>query len=127
VTFSLDLSALLFIVLGTAHSYLGERHVLAPILRLPTLPKLFGSTRYMQQILRLAWHVTSVAWWGLAGITFLLAHPPVTPHAVSLAIGFTALASFLCVLVFTRGKHVAAWIMFLIISLTTIYYGAGLD
>lgn len=127
MTFSLDLSALLFVMLGTAHSYLGERYVLAPIFRVPALPKLFGSTHYMQQILRLAWHVTSIAWWGLAGITFLLAHPPVTPRAVSLAVGFTAFASFLSVLVFTRGKHVAAWVMFLIISMVTLYYGAGID
>jgi hypothetical protein len=57
----LYLSSSAFVVLAVGHSYLGERFVLAPILRLPGLPKLFGSTRYMQQILRLAWHVTSLA------------------------------------------------------------------
>ncbi len=116
----LYLPALLFIVLGVAHSYLGERYVLAPIFRLPDLPKLLGSTAYMQRILRLAWHVTSLAWWGLASIVFMLAHPPLNARAVSIAVGITALASCGMVLVLTRGRHVAAWVMFLIIGAVTL-------
>jgi len=126
VKFLLYLSALAFVVLGVAHSYLGERFVLAPIFRLSGLPKLFGSARYMQQILRLAWHVTSLAWLGLASIVVMLAYPPLSARAVAVAVGITALASFLSVLVFTRGKHVAAWVLFLIISVVTLYHGAGL-
>ena len=53
-------------LLGIIHSYLGERFVLSRILALPDLPKLRGSREYMQSLLRWAWHLTSVAWWGTA-------------------------------------------------------------
>jgi len=122
VKFFLFLSALALLVLGVGHSYLGERFVLAPILRLPNLPKLSGSTRFMQQILRLAWHVTSVAWFGLAGIVVMLAYPPLDSRAVAVAVGITSLASLLSVFVFTRGKHVIAWVLFLLTSAVTLCY-----
>jgi hypothetical protein len=125
VNLLLYLAASAFVVLGVAHSYLGERLVLAPLFRLPELPKLLGSSQYMRQILRLAWHVTSLAWVGLASIVVMLAHPPLSPGAVAVAVGVTAFASFLSVLVFTRGKHVAAWVLFLTISIISLYYGAG--
>ena len=124
--FLLHLAALQFLALGIGHSYLGERFVLAPIFRNPDLPKLFGSGQYMRRILRLAWHVTSVAWFGLAGIVVLLAHPPVDPRAISVAIGITALVSFALVMIFTRGRHVAAWVAFLVIAAITLPYGAGI-
>lgn len=126
MNFFIYLSALAFVVLGVAHSYLGERFVLAPIFRLSGFPKLFGSAPYMQQILRLAWHVTSLAWWGLASIVVMLAYPPLSSRAIAIAVGMTALASFISVFVFTRGKHVAAWVLFLVISAVMFYYGAGI-
>lgn len=117
-------SALLFAVLAVMHSYLGERFVLMRIFRVSTLPKLSGSTLYMQRILRLAWHVTSVAWLGLASLVFMLADPPLDTRAVSAAVGITALVSFVIVLVGSRGKHVAAWLMFLIICAITLYHAS---
>lgn len=62
--------ALLLAVIGFMHSYLGERFVLSRILALPDLPKLRGSREYMQSLLRWAWHLTSIAWWG-TGITLV--------------------------------------------------------
>lgn len=56
----------------------------------------------------------------------MLAHPPISPGAVSVAVGITAFTSFLSVPVFTRGKHVAAWILFLTISIIMLYHGAGI-
>lgn len=56
--------ALLLGIIGFMHSYLGERFVLSRILALPDLPKLRGSRAYMQSLLRWAWHLTSIAWWG---------------------------------------------------------------
>lgn len=62
--------ALLLAVIGFMHSYLGERFVLSRILALSDLPKLQGSREYMQSLLRWAWHLTSIAWWG-TGITLV--------------------------------------------------------
>ena len=119
----LYLAAALFVILGAGHSYVGERYVLRRVFRLPDLPRLAGSTVYMQRILRLAWHVTSVAWWGLAAVVVLVAQPSATPRAVSTAIAVTAFASFVVVLAGSRGKHYVAWLMFLIISAITLYHG----
>lgn len=58
--------ALLLTVIGLMHSYLGERYVVSRVLALPNLPKLRGSREYMQSLLRWAWHLTSLAWWGTA-------------------------------------------------------------
>lgn len=58
--------ALLLTIIGLMHSYLGERYVVSRVLALPNLPKLRGSREYMQSLLRWAWHLTSLAWWGTA-------------------------------------------------------------
>jgi hypothetical protein len=115
----------LFVILGLGHSYAGERYVLPRILRMPDLPRLAGSTLYMQRILRLAWHVTSIAWFGLAAVVVLLIQPSAARNDISIAVGLTALASFVLVLAGSRGKHYLAWAMFLVASLITLYYGVS--
>jgi len=61
-------AALLLAFAGFIHSYLGERFVLSRLLALPNLPTLRGSRAYMECLLRWAWHITSVAWWGMAAL-----------------------------------------------------------
>ena len=117
---ALYIAASLIIAVGVAHSYLGERYVLIRLFRRDDLPKLFGSAAFMVRTLRFAWHVTSVAWLGLAGILILLAHPPATARAIGFIIGCTFLIHFVIVLVGSRGKHLS-WPLFLIIGLTAIY------
>jgi hypothetical protein len=65
-------AALLLGFIGVLHSYLGERHVLGRLLALPNLPELRGSRVYMESILRWAWHLTSVAWWGSSVLILFL-------------------------------------------------------
>ena len=64
-------AAVVLCFIGAIHSYLGERFVLRPILALPNLPKLGGSRAYMESIVRWAWHLTSVAWWGTSVLLVL--------------------------------------------------------
>ena len=61
---SLLIAAGLAALLGVAHSYLGERHILMRLFRRGDLPKLFGGVEFTQQTLRFAG--TSQAWrgWG---------------------------------------------------------------
>jgi len=56
-----------------AHSFLGERYILIRLLRRENLPRLFGSDWFTKRTLRIAWHLTSIAWLGLAGILMVLA------------------------------------------------------
>ena len=56
------IAAALAVLLGVAHSYLGERYILTRLFRRGDLPRLFGGVEFTQQTLRFAWHLTSVAW-----------------------------------------------------------------
>jgi hypothetical protein len=116
---ALYIAAFLALGIGIAHSYLGERYILVRLLRWPEFPKLFRSAQFTARTLRLAWHVTSVAWWGLAAILALLARPPVSVHAIALVVGITFLITSAIVLVGSRGKHLA-WPLFLLIAIVAL-------
>lgn len=100
--------------LGIIHSYLGERYIVSRILALPNLPTLRGSREYMQLLLRWAWHLTSIAWWGTAGTLVALwaGYGPAAFGAV-LAITFAIHGAISFSL--SRGRH-PAWPFFLLAS-----------
>ena len=66
----LAIAALLSTTLAVSHSWLGERLILQPILGVQDLPKLRGSRRGMQKIVRFAWHLTSVYFLAVGVILF---------------------------------------------------------
>ncbi len=117
---ALYFAAILVVAISFAHSYLGERYILIRLFRRKNLPKLFGGTELTQGTLRFAWHITSVAWIGLAAILVLLANPPVTPGAVGTVIGCTFLVHFAVALFGSRGRHLS-WPVFLAIGVLAIW------
>lgn len=117
---ALYIAALLLLVIGAAHSYLGERYILRRLFRRSDLPKNFGSADFTTRTLRFAWHVTTVAWLGFAAILLLLAHPPITSSTLGLIIGGTFLVHFAIALVGSRGKHLS-WLVFFIVGILVIY------
>jgi len=116
----LYVAAFLTVAIGVAHSYLGERYILIRLFRRDNLPKLFGSTGFTINTLRLAWHLTTVAWWGFAAILVILAIPPFTINAFGLVIGCTFLIHSAVALVGSRGKHLS-WPVFFAIGVLSIY------
>jgi hypothetical protein len=66
------LAGCLLVLLGIAHSWLGERALLIPLLKRSDLPKLFGDEFYTRRILRLAWHLTSLAWIAMGAVFIFL-------------------------------------------------------
>ena len=110
---ALTIAVVLAIAVGAAHSYLGERYVLIRLFRRPDLPHLFGSDVFTRRTLRFAWHITTIAWLGLAGVLWALGRGSTTAgiRAVSIA----CLLSALLTLVASRGRHLA-WIVFLAIA-----------
>lgn len=113
------LGASLALGVGAAHSYLGERYILIRLFRRPDLPHLFGSDVFTKRVLRFAWHVTTLAWWGLGALLLLLAHgasTPVVGAAVAATFAATALVTFLG----SRGRHLA-WPVFLAIAAAAWY------
>ncbi len=77
------------------------------------------------RVLRLFWHLVSVAWWGFAALLVLLASMPASADNQRLlwAIALTFLASAVVALVVSRGKHFS-WGLLLIIAVV-IWLGIG--
>lgn len=111
----LFLASVLVFVTGLAHSFLGERYILVRLFRSQQLPKLFGGTAFTKGTLRFAWHVTTVAWWGLACLLFLAARDTLTRDQMLTVIGTTALVSSGLPIYFTRGRHLS-WLVFLLVG-----------
>ncbi len=109
-------AAALTLLVAGAHSYLGERYILIRLFRREDLPKLLGSTEFTKQTMRLAWHITSVAFLGLALVLNLL--PPSggsSPSPAAQAIAVTYGLSGVVALVGSKGRHLS-WIAFFTVA-----------
>jgi hypothetical protein len=111
----LYIAALLSVVLGLAHSVLGERYFFGRLFRSMKL------SRFMTGVLRLAWHVTTLAWFGFAALIVQLAQGSLTTSATARTIGWTFIASGVLSVAFTRGKHVSWLILFSIGGLSLLW------
>ena len=69
------LAASISAVGGVLHSILGERLLLSKLAS-GDLPETLGSPVFALRVLRLFWHLVSVAWWGFAALLVLLASMP---------------------------------------------------
>jgi hypothetical protein len=110
----LVVAAVMVSLLGVAHSYLGERYILVRLFRRAELPSLFGGQAFTRHTLRFAWHLTTVAWLGIAGLLFVLASPRgagVQRQAQVIAATFAI--SAIVSLLGSRGRHLS-WVVFII-------------
>jgi hypothetical protein len=111
----------LLVVIGIVHSYLGEKYILIRLFRRENLPLLFGSDWFTKRVLRFAWHLTTIAWWGFAAILYVLSNPGVDVQSEILIIMTTVFViSGVISLTFTRGKHLS-WLVFFTIAATSYY------
>ena len=122
MSFLLLVPAGLAVALAAAHSYLGERYILSRLFRRPDLPTLFGGVEFTKQTLRFAWHLTSIAWLGFAGllVTFTLAGGA-SGQAQACVISGTFALSGVTALVGPRGRHLS-WVVFLAIA-ALVWFG----
>lgn len=113
----LVIAAGLSVLIGIAHSVLGERLLLGPLFRRGELPKLLGSSTFARNVLRFAWHLTTVLAVGIGVVIGYLASSPLDPQAVWIlrALSVTFGVSTLVSLIGARGKHFSWWV-FLIIT-----------
>lgn len=95
----LQLSAGTMVLTAGAHSVLGERRLIVPIL---ALDGEIMRKPLARRVVRLAWHFTSLLMI-LSAITILWAD---TPPAVIVVIGAVWLAVGLIDALFTRGEHI---------------------
>jgi hypothetical protein len=112
-------ASLLIVFIAVAHSWLGEKYIIIRLLRRTDLPKLFGTDQFTRQTIRFAWHLTTIAWAGLAGVLLALSGISVSLKVSALilySIGITFLISAVLALFLTHGRHLS-WIIFIIVSI----------
>jgi hypothetical protein len=121
----LKLAALLCVIVGAIHSLAGERYLIAPLLKGDRVPHLFGNDFFPKRTIRFAWHITTVAWLGMAYI--LLAISNGTENLAQLVLnsfGAVFLVSGMLSFGFTRGKHLS-WIAFWVMAALCFLAAAG--
>ncbi len=116
----LFVAALLTFAVGLAHSVLGERFILMRLFRRAELPKLFGETAFTARTLRFAWHLTTLAWWGIGAMLVLASRGLLSTGNTLRVIAFTMAVTALTILVASRGRHLA-WPVFLAIGLLSLW------
>jgi hypothetical protein len=116
-TYLLFAAGALSILIGIAHSVLGEKLLLRPLFAHGEVTRLLGSRVFARRTIRFTWHLTTLLAVGIGVAIFLMAAVPLTPQAVLILRIFavTFAASSLLSLVGARGKHFSWWV-FLIIS-----------
>lgn len=105
----------LLVLLGIAHSFLGEHYILMRLFRQHGLPKLFGSARFTAGTLRFVWHLLTIAWLGIAAVIVQASGRSIESTAVLQVFSGVALVSGLMALLFTRAKHLS-WVVFFAVA-----------
>ena len=121
MTIALYFAAFLLVAIGITHSILGERYILIRLFRRDDLPKILGSAEFTKRTLRFAWHITTIAWWGIAAILAQIASGAFSPQRVALAISITFCVSGLVSLIGSRARHYS-WVVFLLIGGVTMWF-----
>lgn len=109
------ITTILLIIMGVAHTYLGEKYILIRLAQRDNLPKILGSSSITLGTLRFVWHLTTIAWGALAFLLYSTSHSAISNDQILLVIGIAALISALLPLYFTRGKHLS-WLIFVIVG-----------
>jgi hypothetical protein len=109
-------TAVLIVIVGLAHSVLGEKYLIGPLCKRDDLPRLrVGGPGFAANTLRFAWHITTVAWFGLAWLLVLADRGEVTTRGVLDTVAVVAAISGVISLIGARGRHLS-WIAFFAIA-----------
>ena len=112
----LIIAAVLTVLVGLFHSIAGEIRLVRPLLARPDLPDLGHGPWYVRALIRTAWHITTLTWWGIAAMLVVIHRAPLPDHVPLLWIISAVFAvSGVAALVLSRAKHLA-WLAFLPIA-----------
>ncbi len=116
-TAALLFASILTVAVGAAHSWLGERKLIGPLLSPQRRQGILEQSRFARQVLRFAWHLTTIAWWGIAAMLAALALSPPDPQSRLILAIIAAIFAVTGVvtLAVSRGRHLA-WPVFLAIA-----------
>jgi hypothetical protein len=115
-------AAALAVLVGVAHSYLGERLLIGPLLAPEKRSGLLARSDFGRNVLRFAWHITTLAWWGMGAalLAAALAPPEQAVRLAIMALSVTFLLTGIVILIVGRGRHLA-WPVFLAIGGLGLY------
>jgi len=118
---SLLIAAVLTVAVGLVHSVLGEWRLIGPLLDPLHRQGILAKSTFARSILRFAWHLTTIAWWGFAVVLAGLATAPIDPavRMTLIVIATTFLLTGILILVVSRAHHLA-WPVFLAISALSV-------
>ena len=118
---SLVFAAILTFAIGMVHSWLGEVRLIGPLTAPGSREGMLAKSAFARQVLRFAWHLTTVAWWGIALILIALALKPQEGFGdvILLIISATFFVTGLVTLVTSRRRHLA-WPVFFAISILSV-------
>ncbi len=114
---ALVLAALLIATACVTHSTLGELRLIGPLLAPEVRRGLLEESALARQVLRLSWHLTSVAWFGLAAVLVAeaAARPSHLGDTVASLVAATFFVTGLTTLLASRGR-LLVWPLFLAIA-----------
>ena len=119
----LAFAAALCFIIGSIHSYLGERYILIRLFRKSTLPPIFGSDVFTRRTLRFAWHLTTVAWWGFGCLLLVVSYESYDLRSmVLLVVWGVFFINGAIVLIASKGIHMS-WVVFWTIAALVAFVG----
>lgn len=113
------IAAFILVLIGLAHSFLGEKYILIRLFKRDNIPHLFGSDHFTKGTLRFCWHIMSLTVFGFAAILF---HVQSLNAYILNVIGVVFVGSAALSIYFTKGKHLS-WIAFLAVAV--LCFGAA--
>jgi len=115
-TFLLLMAASLCAITALAHSILGERKLIQPMLASDAAIMKHPLAR---SVTRFAWHWTSVLWLLVGGFLLLSAYGATDAPQLLLAVGIAHVAMGIADAILTRGQHIG-WPLITIIGVLTL-------
>lgn len=108
-------AAIITVLIGSVHSYLGETSVLIPLFKRAEMPN------YIKRLLRVAWHMTSLFWLAIAAQFAAMAlYPGQERQSFVIIMAVTFGLSTLIALLASKGKHLS-WIGFGAATILLVY------
>jgi hypothetical protein len=114
------ISATIVFAISLAHTILGERFIINRLVAMD-LFRLFGSEAFVKRTIRMAWHLTTVSWWGFSAMQVYWATVELTRQVfvagIILIVVYGTMSLFSIVVV--KGRHWISWVGFLIAAVFT--------
>lgn len=117
-------ASVLIVFIGIVHSWLGEIKLINPLVSPATRTGILAHSRFARQVLRFAWHLTTLSWWGMAVVLAVIGLSQGDSTGKMVAIIYAGTFGLLAAITLYagRGRHHAWWV-FAAIAALTAYFG----